>query len=109
MSSIAEMRPRFSLQEAAKIVFSLFGISGTLHALPSERDQNFLVVDKNNKRFVFKISGAAEKYDVLDLQHSALDHLSSKFNGTTWPLVCKTQNGERIEEIIGEGGLIHFV
>ncbi len=109
MSSIAEMRPRFSLQEAAKIVFSLFGISGTLHALPSERDQNFLVVDKNNKRFVFKISGAAEKYDVLDLQHSALDHLSSKFNGTTWPLVCKTQNGERIEEIIGEGGLKHFV
>ena len=80
MSVIAEKRPRFTSGEAAELARTLYGVSGTLRALPSERDQNFLLTAGNGEMFVLKISGAGEQQSILELQHAALDHLAARYD-----------------------------
>ncbi len=109
MSAIAEKRPRFSTEEAAELARSLYGVSGKLHALPSERDQNFRLTAENGEVYVLKISGAGEQRSILELQHDALDHLAGRFEGTVWPRVCRTKDGSGITRIDGRNGLRHLV
>ena len=109
MSGIAENRPRFSPEEAAELARSLYGVSGDLRALPSERDQNFRLTTDDGEVFVLKISGAGEQRSILELQHAALDHLAGRFEGTEWPRVCRTKEGSGITRIDGRDGLRHLV
>ena len=109
MSQIAEQRPRFSSEEAAELARSLYGVSGALRPLPSERDQNFHIAGENGDGYVLKLSGAGEKRSILDLQHAALDHLASRFGETDWPRVCRTGTGDSITLVDGRGGLRHLV
>jgi len=46
--------------------------------LPSERDQNFLVIDDSGQRFVLKIANAAESRGFLDAQNAVLNYLSER-------------------------------
>ena len=109
MSVIAEKRPRFAPEEAAKLARSLYGVSGTLSPLPSERDQNFRLKAGSGEEFVLKISGAGEERSILELQHDALDHLAGRFDGTDWPRVCRTREDDAITRIKGRNGLHHLV
>ena len=109
MSAIAEKRPRFTPEEAAELARSLYGVSGTLRALPSERDQNFRLTAGSGGMFVLKISGAGEQRGILELQHDALGHLAGRFDGTEWPRVCRTRDGNAITRIDGQNGLSHLV
>ncbi len=109
MSIIAEKRPRFTPGEAAELARSLYGVSGTLRALPSERDQNFRLTAGSGEVFVLKISGAGEQRSILELQHAALDHLDGRFNGVVWPRVCRTMEDKAISQIDGRDGLRHLV
>ena len=109
MSVIAVKRPRFTPEEAAGLARSLYGVTGYLRALPSERDQNFHITGDNGEGFVLKTSGAAEKRSTVDLQHAALDHLASRFGEASWPKVCRTGKGESITLVDGRGGMQHLV
>ncbi len=109
MSVIAEKRPRFTPEEAAELARSLYGVSGTLRALPSERDQNFRLTADDGARYVLKISGAGELQSILELQHAALDHLGGRIDGTEWPRVCRTKDDNAISQIDGRDGLRHLV
>ncbi len=109
LSDISENRPRFSPEEAGELARALYGVSGTLSPLPSERDQNFRVTAGNGEGFVLKISGAGERRGILDLQHAALEHLASRFGETDWPRVCRTNDGEAITRVDGRGELRHLV
>ena len=109
MSAISENRPRFSPEEAGEIARSLYGVSGALRALPSERDQNFRVTAGNGEVFVLKISGAGERRGILDLQHAALEHLSAQYEEAVWPRVCRTGDGEAITPVDGHGERRHLV
>ena len=109
LTAIAEKRPRFTPEETAELARSLYGVSGTLHALPSERDQNFRLTAENGEVFVLKISGADEQRSILDLQHDALDHLAGRFDGTEWPRVCRTMDDKTVTWIDGRNGLRHLV
>ncbi len=109
MSGIAEKRPRFSPEEAAGLARSLYGLTGDLRALPSERDQNYRLTAENGEVYVLKISGAGEQRSILELQHDALDHLAGRFEGTVWPRVCRTKDGSGITRIDGRNGLRHLV
>ena len=109
MSVIAEKRPRFTPEEAAELARSLYGVSGTLSALPSERDQNFRLTAESGEIFVLKISGAAEQQSILELQHDALDHLGGLIDRTEWPRVCRSKDDNAITRIDGRNGLQHLV
>jgi 4-aminobutyrate aminotransferase-like enzyme/Ser/Thr protein kinase RdoA (MazF antagonist) len=71
-----EQRPNFEIDEVKIIVNNLFKLSGSIIALPSERDQNFLITEQNNKKFVLKIANHNETFENLDFQNKALQHIS---------------------------------
>lgn len=109
LSTISENRPRFSPEEAGELARTLYGVTGALHALPSERDQNFRVTAGNGEVFVLKISGAGERRGILDLQHAALEHLAAHFEEAAWPRICRTGDGASITRVDGHGGRRHLV
>jgi Ser/Thr protein kinase RdoA (MazF antagonist) len=46
--------------------------------LPSERDQNFLVIDDSGQRFVLKIANTAESRVFLEAQNAVMDYLAER-------------------------------
>jgi Ser/Thr protein kinase RdoA (MazF antagonist) len=50
----------------------------TARRLPSERDQNFLLIDDSDQRFVLKIANPFESRSFLEAQNSVLDYLSER-------------------------------
>jgi 4-aminobutyrate aminotransferase-like enzyme/Ser/Thr protein kinase RdoA (MazF antagonist) len=109
MTAIAADRPHFSLTEVTQLAQDLYGITTAAQELPSERDQNFHLQTESGDGFVFKISSAAEKRSILDLQHDALDHLGATVDDGVWPRVCRTKNNEPITSIPGANGKNHMV
>ncbi|MFO7683285.1 MAG: aminotransferase class III-fold pyridoxal phosphate-dependent enzyme, partial [Chloroflexota bacterium] len=68
-------RPSFTAQEAIQIAQDVYGITGRVKPLPSERDQNYRLIGENGRSYVLKISGKTESRDILDYQNQALAHL----------------------------------
>ena len=72
MVDVTFVRPRFTEGDAARIAAERYGFEGTASALPSERDQNFLLTTTDGRRFVVKIAKTTEDPGVVDLQNQAL-------------------------------------
>ena len=70
--------PGFSIESATQIAERLFGLKATASGLPSERDQNFLLVDQAGEKFVLKVANALESRNLLEAQNAALDHLRER-------------------------------
>jgi Ser/Thr protein kinase RdoA (MazF antagonist) len=75
--SIVNFAPAFSSYDAMRLADELYALSGTVTQLPSERDQNFLIVGKSGKRYVLKIANSSEKFAMLDAQNQVMEHASS--------------------------------
>ena len=75
---LLENTPRFDLKAAAEIAAERFGIQATARALPSERDQNFLLTNSADEKFVLKIANALESRDFLEAQNAVLNHVGKK-------------------------------
>lgn len=86
--------PAFDVNSAREIAEELFGITASAHALPSERDQNFLLTNDAGERFVLKIANALESRELLEAQNAVLDHLAKQLAFT--PRVRQTLNRELI-------------
>ena len=68
--------PAFTLTEAAEIARIHFGVTGSMKALPSERDQNFRLTDGDTGQTnVLKIANGLENAAFLDAQHQLWNHL----------------------------------
>jgi Ser/Thr protein kinase RdoA (MazF antagonist) len=72
MAISLESMPRFTPAEALAAAQRDYGIEGELSALPSERDQNFLIATADGGKFVLKIANLNETGDVLDFQNQAM-------------------------------------
>lgn len=105
MTSLARA-PRFSLDDAAALAQTLFGLHAAAAALPSERDQNFRLHTADGARFVLKIANAAESRAVLDAENAALRALASA--GRT-PRLIPTLTGADVGETATGGAHGHFV
>ncbi len=69
--------PRFSSSEALDLAFREYGISGDISALPSERDQNFLIRDAARGKIVLKIANRDDSPELLDFQHQAMRRVAA--------------------------------
>ena len=101
--------PRFTEEEALALTADLFGITATALPLPSERDQNFLLVTASGPEFVLKIANASEAREVLDAQNVALEHLARRDPSLRCPRLRATTQGEQIGTAHGLHGSTHFV
>ena len=70
--------PAFDIAGAARLARELYGREGPARALPSERDQNFLIETADGERIVLKIANAGEDAAMLDAQQRALAHLAAR-------------------------------
>ncbi len=109
MTSIARYRPRFSEQQARELAFELYDISGSALELPSERDQNFKILDELGRAFVLKIASAADSLEVLDLQNQAMRHVALRDPSLACPRVCPSVTGKDFVRTTGAAGTVHWV
>ncbi|HEV8403402.1 MAG TPA: phosphotransferase, partial [Candidatus Limnocylindrales bacterium] len=73
-----DSRPGMASQDAAVALRRWWRLDGDLEALPSERDQNFLVRDDAGRpAFVLKIANLEERHEFLDCQDRAMAVLSA--------------------------------
>lgn len=108
MDARDQERPNFTIEEAREIVKSLYGLSGDLRELPSERDQNFHVITDAGDEYVLKIAAKSELRETLEMQNSAMHHLSIAPYKISSPTIKRSINGLEIETTIGDR-TPHFV
>jgi len=90
-------RPRYSLDEAAAMAADYFALAVRPEALPSERDQNFLLHSEDGDRYVLKIANPGETRASLELQDQAMQRVAKAFgNRAVCPRVLPSRKGEAI-------------
>jgi hydroxylysine kinase len=97
-------QPRFSPEAAAALASDLFGLTGRLDALTSERDQNFRMTTGDGRRYVLKIANAAEPREVTNFQTRAFAHIARTAPDLPVQRVIPTLAGE--EETLLPGGYV---
>ena len=105
--TIAHLRftpPRLTLPELVDIVATLYGVTGTCEPLEGERDQNTSVTTADGRRYVLKISGAAEDPEVVDFQVQALLHIELQDPGLPVPRLIRGRGGEAVHWLERESG-----
>ncbi len=103
------IRPRFTEEEARKIVESKFGVKGSVEELPSERDLNYHIRTELGVEYVLKIAAKSEKSEILDMQNRAMQHLADKNVPFNVPLFVLSIEGEEILTVKDSEKNEHFV
>src|SRR5262245_37784395 len=103
--SLLKHAPRFLVDDAVRLAKDVYGLTGTAHPLPSERDQNFLL-HCDSGRYVLKIANGTESRAFLEAQNAALSHVAASVRAC--PEVLATLDGVEIAEV-REGLLVRIV
>ena len=88
-----ESIPSFTQAEALALAKRDFGIEGAVSALPSERDQNFLIAGSGGKKFVLKIANTHDTPELLDFQNRAMRHVAESTTGCRVQRVVSSLRG----------------
>jgi 4-aminobutyrate aminotransferase-like enzyme/Ser/Thr protein kinase RdoA (MazF antagonist) len=108
MIAAVQRAPRVSEADAAKIARDLYGLEISAAALPSERDQNFLLTTATGDKFVLKIANAEEDYEFLGMQNQLIRFLAAAKIDLQFPQIVQTESGADIGAISVDGRE-HFV
>ena len=104
---LLDYTPSFDVDTAAAIAGEHFGLRVRAQALPSERDQNFLLTNQAGEKFVLKIANALESRTFLEAQNSILKHLERQVS------ICQkllpATSGAEIVSVKAANGGSHFV
>lgn len=100
---LLDYTPAFDVDTAAAIAGEHFGVCALAHALPSERDQNFLLTNQAGEKFVLKIANALESRTFLEAQNAVLKHLERRVS------ICQKLVGDEIVTVEAVNGTAHFV
>ena len=101
--------PSFTIEQVRDIASKLYGLTGNLFPLPSERDQNLRIRTEAGDQFVIKIANSAEDPAIIDMQLKALEHIALVDPELPVPKVLFSRNGSAIEQIEAENGTNHSV
>ena len=105
--TLMEHTPQFRVEDVATLTQTLYGRTGTLTPLPSERDQNFLLKTADGEAFVLKIANALEDRLLLEAQNDMLSHLAQSM--TLCPQPIPTRTGQIIADVPAPSGVTHLV
>jgi Ser/Thr protein kinase RdoA (MazF antagonist) len=75
--------------------------------LPSERDQNFLITNSAEEKFVLKIANASEEAAFLEAQNAVLKHLADRISFCQRLVLASS--GEELVSVQGLDGARHLV
>ena len=89
MRFVLEHAPRFDVEAAIKIADEFFGLRARAQSLPSERDQNFLLTDREGKKFVLKVANALESRAFLEAQNAVLKHVARRVSFCQSPVTTE--------------------
>ncbi len=101
--------PSFSIGQVTYIAVKLYGLTGELFPLVSERDQNFRMVTEAGDQFVIKIANSAEDPAIIDMQLKALEHIAVVDPELPVPRALISRNGLAVEQIQAENGANHSI
>jgi 4-aminobutyrate aminotransferase-like enzyme/Ser/Thr protein kinase RdoA (MazF antagonist) len=101
--------PAFGPEEAARIAERVFGLTGSLSRLPSERDENYRVDAPGGSSFVLKISNPADVEPVVEMQTAALLHVARQDPDLPVVRVVETARGGHWAAVEGPDGRRHLV
>ena len=105
----AQPRPTFSTHDAARLAQVIYGLTGSVKELTSERDQNFLVTTEAGEQLVLKIAAAAEQRETLEFQNAVMARLGERIRSGFIPQLRKTKAGDDIASVGDENQASHFV
>ena len=89
--------PNFSDDQAISIVNNLYDLNiSIIKPLSSDRDQNFLLYQDDKPVYVLKISHPDEMFNVLEMQHRAINHIYLMDDTIQLPKEVKSIDGDYI-------------
>jgi 4-aminobutyrate aminotransferase-like enzyme/Ser/Thr protein kinase RdoA (MazF antagonist) len=109
MITAVQKAPCLNRHDAAGIAASLYGLDSSAEALPSERDQNFLLRTASGEKYVLKIANAGEEFGFLELQNQLIRLLAAAGIDLEFPRIVPTRSGQDIVSIAGADGQNHFL
>ena len=101
--------PDFPIEKVNTFANKLYGLTGKLSPLDSERDQNFHISTETGDQYVIKIANNAEDPAIIDMQIKALQHIAMVNPELPVPKVLLSRNGLTIEQIQADNGTKHHV
>ncbi|MGC1523646.1 MAG: phosphotransferase [Steroidobacteraceae bacterium] len=101
-----ESIPSFTQAEALAAAKRDFGIVGEISALPSERDQNFLIVGGGGEKFVLKFANAHDTPELLDFQNQAMRRVQVSAPGCRVQRIVASLQGTDIVRIRRTGSSV---
>ncbi len=107
-SLIHHPRPAFPTAAAGALLTELFGLTGELSPLDSERDQNFRVRTGGGE-FTLKIVNAAEPPSAMAFQTALLRHVEAVAPTLPLPRIVRLADGREIGEATSGSGERHAV
>ena len=107
MTSITYKTPVFSELDAIGLAAEFYGLTVTASSLPSERDRNFRLTEKDGNRYILRISTHEEPLDILELQNHALDHLAQHAPSVAVQRPITSNDGRKIIEVSDSNGVSH--
>jgi hypothetical protein len=99
--------PRLSASEALALARREYGMAGEISALPSERDQNFLIRDAVRGKIVLKIANRDDSRELLEFQHQAMRRVAAARVGCRIQEIVASGSGADIGTIEGTAGVRH--
>lgn len=96
-----------NFEAATEILKVHYGITGECRLLDSERDQNFLVLGDDQKKYVLKIANSAEERSLLEMQCAALNHIESVGPQLNVPRIVASCTGDHLVDVDGGDGQTH--
>lgn len=106
---LSQAPPGVTPQEAIGIAGRVFGVSGEIRMLSSERDSNFHIRLAGGEQALLKITNAAEDRAVTAMQTAALAHLAAVDPALPVQRVCETLDGRPWDIVTGPAGQEHVV
>jgi 4-aminobutyrate aminotransferase-like enzyme/Ser/Thr protein kinase RdoA (MazF antagonist) len=103
------VKPEFTSAQALLALTELYGISGELRGLDSERDLNFRVTTADGQNYLLKISNADEPLNIIDFEITALLHLAINAPHLPVPRIQTSLTGDYVCTTIAANGNEHKV
>lgn len=90
--------------EAAGILMRIYGVSGELSRLPSEKDDTFKVTVDGVPRMVIKVANPHDSAEELDLQIKMMQYVEAKDPSIPIPHVIESLSGHALTDITDHAG-----